>query len=304
LALPTLIFFLAELLTESFAALLVATFFLFVLERRSPITIGAVIGLGMLTRFNLAALAVVYVGYQISVNKVPLAVRNVSMAALAAVTIVTQWFLRNFVVFDGKALYSIQSGMNFLEGMVTPDGRIHGADWARLSSRCGFTIRDIEVNSASRLAFSSEPDLNRAATSAAVAELTRVNLFRLAADKLSYFWLSFDRAFETQEMQFGKRSGRLAGVFVYWLFLAMGLWGWRKCKRENPNEALLFVIYAVASSLCHEYTDTRPFCGACDSHSCFSLFESFRATRFLICPTATIARVYKNRKLESSTRII
>jgi len=251
LALPTLIFFSAELLTETFATLLVATFLLFVLERRNPSTIGAVIGLAMITRFNLAALAVAYVAYQVSVNKLTLAVRNVSVAGLVAAAIVSPWFVRNLVVFDGQALYSTQAGLNFLQGTVAPDGRIHGSDWARLSSRLGYPLQDIEVDSDARLALPSEPDLNRIAARAALKELARTNLFRLVADKLGYFWLSFDQAFETQEMQFGKRFVRLAGVFAYWLFLAMGVWGWRKCKEGNPSVARLFVIYAVVITCLH-----------------------------------------------------
>jgi hypothetical protein len=251
LALPTLIFFSAELLTETFATLLVATFLWFVLERRNPSTIGVVIGLAMITRFNLAALAVVYVAYQISVNRLTLAVRNVSVAGLVAVAIVSPWFVRNLVVFDGQALYSTQAGLNFLQGTVAPDGRIHGADWARLSSRLGYPLQDIEVNTDARLALPSELDLNRIAARAALKELARTNLFRLAADKLSYFWLSFDQVFETQEIQFDKRFVRLAGVFVYWFFLVLGLWGWRKCKEGNPNVARLFVIYAVVITFLH-----------------------------------------------------
>jgi len=251
LALPTLIFFSAELLTETFATLLVATFLLFVLERRNPSTIGAIIGFAMITRFNLAALAVVYVAYQVSVNKLTLAVRSVSVAALVAAAIVSPWFVRNLVVFDGQALYSTQAGLNFLQGTVAPDGRIHGADWAMLSSRLGYPLQDIEVDSDARLALPSEPDLNRIAARAALKELTRINLFRLVADKLGYFWLSFDQAFETQEMQFGKRFVRLAGVFAYWLFLAIGLWGWRRCRQGNPSVARLFVIYAVVITCLH-----------------------------------------------------
>ena len=141
--------------------------------------------------------------------------------------------------------------MNFLEGLISPDGRIHGADWAKLSSRCGYTLRDIEVNSDSRLAFPSEPELDRRAAYAALAELRRINVFRLVAEKLSYFWLSFDQAFETQDMQFSERIVRLAGVFGYWFFLIMGLWGWKHCRRWNPGAAELFIIYAIVVTCLH-----------------------------------------------------
>lgn len=141
--------------------------------------------------------------------------------------------------------------MNFLEGLVAPDGRIHGADWAKLSARCGYTLRDIEVNSDSRLAFPPEPELDRRAAYAGLAELRQINVLRLGAAKLSYFWLSFDQAFETQDMRFSERIVRLAGVCAYWFFLAIGLWGWRNCKRRNPGVAQLFIIYAIVVTCLH-----------------------------------------------------
>jgi len=205
----------------------------------------------MLTRFNLTALAVVYVVYQLAIKKFGLAVREVSVAGLVALVIVSPWFVRNLIVFDGRALYSTHTGMNFLEGLVTPDGRIHGDDWDKLSSRCGYTLYDIEVNSETRLAFPSEPELDQKALSAAVAELARVNLFRLSLEKLSYFWLSFDQAFKRQDVELSKRVLRLAGVFIYWIFLAMGLRGWRKCKQRYPNVTLLFVICAIVVTCLH-----------------------------------------------------
>ena len=251
LALPTLIFFSPELLTETFATLFVAVFFWMVIENGSPIAIGAVIGFAMLTRFNLTALAVVYVVYQLATKKFGVAVREVSVAGLIALAIVSPWFVRNLVVFGGQTLYSTNTGMNFLEGLAPPDGRVHGDDWDKLSSRSGYTLYDMEVNSAARLALPSEPELDRKAMRAALAELAHVNLFQLAAKKLSYFWLSFDQVFRTQDVELSKRVLRLAGVFIYWIFLAMGLRGWMKCKQRSPDVALLFVIYAIVVTCLH-----------------------------------------------------
>jgi hypothetical protein len=251
LAMPTLMFFSAELLTETFATLLVAVFFLAVLESRSAIAMGAVIGVAMLARFNLAALAVVYIAWQLFLNKLPVAVRNLSVAGAIAAAIVSPWFVRNLVVFHGQALYSTQTGMNFLEGMVTPDGRTHGDDWDKLASRCGCPVRDLEVNSASRQALPSEPELDRRAAHAAVAEVPRIHFLSLGARKLSYFWLSFDQVFETQDMERGPHLVRIACILTYWFFLVVGLRGWVKCKSRNTGVAPLFVLYAVVVTCLH-----------------------------------------------------
>ena len=81
LAFPTQLFFQAELLTETFATLIVAAFLYAVLKGTSSVAIGAIIGLGMLARFNLADLAVVYVVYESLINRSQ-AAKNIARAAL------------------------------------------------------------------------------------------------------------------------------------------------------------------------------------------------------------------------------
>ena len=201
------------------------------------------------------------------------------MAGLVAVAIVSPWFVRNLVVFNGQALYSTQTGMNILEGMVTPDGRIHGNDWEKLSSRCGYTLRDIEVNSDSRLTFPSEPELDRKAAHAAVAELSRVNLFRLGTDKLSYFWLSFDQTFGTQDMQISERFVRIAGVLMYWPLPVGRPVGMDEMQATGSRcsaivRHLCHCRHLFASSLRHEHPNPHPLCRTCASHSRWACVHS------------------------------
>jgi hypothetical protein len=240
LAAPTLVFFSAEILSETLAALIVATFFF-----------GAVIGLGMLERFNLAALAVVYVVYQFCEKKPSQAARHVMLGGLVAVAVVSPWFVRNLVTFHGRVLYSTHTGMNLLQGVITPDGRTQPSDTEKLKRSAGWVIQDIETNSVGRLAFPPEPELDRLATGAALAQLNHLNLFVLTGRKLGFFWLSFDQLFVTQSFSSVQRFERMAGVLAYWLLLGFGIAGWVKLRRRNPRAALLFAIYALTVTAMH-----------------------------------------------------
>ena len=88
LAAPTLVFFSAEILSETLAALIVAVFLYVTVTESNPVWPGAAIGLGMLERFNLATLAVTYLVYQCAAKKPAQAVRHVALAGLVAVAIV------------------------------------------------------------------------------------------------------------------------------------------------------------------------------------------------------------------------
>jgi Dolichyl-phosphate-mannose-protein mannosyltransferase len=251
LAAPTLVFFSAEILSETLAALIVAAFFYVVLTASSPIWAGAVIGLGMLERFNLATLAVAYVIYQFTAKKPSQAVRHVALAGLVAVAVVSPWFVRNLMVFHGQVLYSTHTGTNLLQGLITPDGRTQSGDTDRLKAAAGWTISDIETNSLRRTAFPPEPQLDHMATNAALAQLGHVNPFALIARKLSYFWLSFDQLFRTQNLARDKRLVRVLGILVYWFLLAIGILGWRKVRLRYPHAALLFAVYALVVTVMH-----------------------------------------------------
>ena len=158
LAAPTLVFFSAEIFSETLAALIVAAFFYVVVTEFSPIWAGAVIGLGMLERFNLGTLAVAYVVYQFAAKKPSQAVRHVALAGLVAVAIVSPWFVRNLMVFHGQVLYSTHTGTNLLQGFITPDGRTQSGDTDKLEAAAGWTISNIETNSPSRTSFPPEPN--------------------------------------------------------------------------------------------------------------------------------------------------
>jgi Dolichyl-phosphate-mannose-protein mannosyltransferase len=251
LAAPTLVFFSAEILSETLAALIVAAFFYVVVTESSPIWAGAVIGLGMLERFNLATLAVAYVVYQFAAKKPSQAARHVALAGLVAVAIVSPWFVRNLMVFHGQVLYSTHTGTNLLQGLITPDGRTQSGDTDKLEAAAGWTISDIETNSLGRTAFPPEPQLDHMATNAALAQLAHVNPFALIARKLAYFWLSFDQLFRTQDLARDKRLVRVLGILVYGFLLAIGIVGWRKVRLRNPHAALLFAVYALVVTAMH-----------------------------------------------------
>jgi hypothetical protein len=251
LATPTLMFFSAELLTETLAAVIVAVFFLLAAKDSNPAWVGVVIGLGMLERFNLAALAVAYLIYELSTKKTSSAVKHVALAGLVAVAIVGPWFARNLIVFNRQVLYSTHTGTNLLQGILTPDGRTQIGDSAKLEAAAGWTISDIETNSPERNTFPSEPQLDRMATSAALAQLRRVNLVALTTRKLGYFWLSLDQLLETKSLSRGMFLLRLPGICFYWLLLGVGIVGWRRLKLSNPDAALLFVIYPVVITAMH-----------------------------------------------------
>lgn len=251
LAAPTLIFLSAEILSETLAALIVAAFFYVVVTETSPIWAGAVIGLGMLERFNLATLAVTYVVFQFAAKKPSQAARNVVLAGVVTVSCVSPWFVRNLLVFHGQVLYSTHTGTNLLQGLITPDGRTQSGDSEKLEAMAGWTISDIETNSRSRTAFPPEPQLDHMAMNSALAQLGHVNFFALTVRKLGYFWLSFDQMFRTQQLAFNKRFVRVLGILVYWFLLAIGIVGWRKVRSRNPNAALLFAVYALVVTVMH-----------------------------------------------------
>ena len=89
------------------------------------------------------------------------------------------------------------------------------------------------------------------ATNAALAQLSHVNLFTLAARKLGYFWLSLDQLFRTQSLSRYKRFVRVLGVIVFWFLLVVGVAGWCKLRLRNPDAALLFAAYAVVVTAMH-----------------------------------------------------
>ena len=248
---PTLVFFSAEILSETVAALIVAAFIYVAVTESSPVWAGAIIGLGMLERFNLATLAVAYVVYQCAAKNAAQAVRHVALAGLVAVAIVGPWFVRNLMVFHGQVLYSTHTGTNLLQGLITPDGRTQSGDTDKLEAAAGWTISEIETNSPTRLSFPTEPQLDHMAKNAAVAQLRNANLLALAAHKLGYFWFSFDQLFRTQALSRRKFFVRALGVFVYWFLLTLGVAGWCRLRSHSPDAALLFAAYAVVVTAMH-----------------------------------------------------
>lgn len=251
LATPTLIFFSAEILSETVAALIVALFFYVIVTNRSPIWTGLIIGLGMLERFNLAALSIAYVVYQFAAKPASVAARRTALAGLIALAVVSPWIIRNLVVFHGQVIYSTHTGTNLLQGLVMPDGRTQPEESKRLEDIQRWQITDIEENTPRRTLFPSEPELDRATMALALAELRHANLFSLAARKLGYFWLGFDQMFRTQALPPSKRLIREIGVLMYWAMLAAGIAGWFKLRIRNADAARLILSYVVVVTVVH-----------------------------------------------------
>ena len=251
LAAPTLVFFSAEILSETFAALIAAAFLCAMVAEANPVWIGALIGIGMLERFNLAALAVAYLVYEFAAKKPSDAARRVALAGAVAVALVSPWFVRNLIVFHGQVVYSTHTGTNLLQGILTPDGRTQRGDVGKLEAAAGWTISDIETNSPSRTAFPPEPELDRMAMKAAVAQLAHANPLALGARKLGYFWLSLDQLLRTQDLSRKKRGVRVLGIFVYWVLLAIGVVGWWRLRSTHRDAALLFASYAAVVTAMH-----------------------------------------------------
>ena len=194
---------------------------------------------------------VAYLVYLFIAKAPSLAARRVAVAALAAVAVVSPWFVRNLVVFHGQVLYSTHTGTNLLQGLIMPDGRSQGEEFTRLESLQGWSITDIEMNSPRRTTFPAEPELDRSAKTLAIAQLSHVNLFSLTARKLGYFWLGFDQMFRTEALPRSKRVVRELGVLAYWILLLAGIAGWLKLRRSNPDAARLFLSYAVVITVMH-----------------------------------------------------
>lgn len=73
------------------------------------------------------------------------------------------WLIRNQIAFQGKILYSTLSGLNAIEGVLTPQDRALPEDNDRIMAAGGWLFSDIETNDALRLQYPSEAELNREA---------------------------------------------------------------------------------------------------------------------------------------------
>lgn len=255
LALPTLVYVSAELQTEALAALFTALFLLSATDpRRSPrqgVELGAYSGLAALCRFNAALLPPIgFVGCLWRGRQL----KRGLIACVVAGVLIAPWVLRNAIVFHGRILYSSHGGINLLEGVLTPQGRGQPGEGEKLRAAVGWMHTDIERNDSYRLRFPSEDRLDEQARSAALAAWKNLGIgarFRLLAGKLACFWLSTDQLIDTTSFSRGQRYLRSAGVVVYWMVLALSVFGWRHLLRRNRQVAWFLCFFAAVVSVAH-----------------------------------------------------
>jgi 4-amino-4-deoxy-L-arabinose transferase-like glycosyltransferase len=259
LFLPTLLIFPTELMTECLATFLVAMFFDCLLlnpaltRRSTAVLLGLTVGLSTLLRFNMAALGFVALFALGKGMDWPLAGRRMLLMTAVATLVVAPWLVRNLIVFHGRVLLSTQGGMNAVQGVLTPQGRVQGNDVTLLHDALGWQAGDLESNSPPVLPIPAEPELDRRAW--VVASRLWGNeswrLIPLSLSKLGYFWLSTDQLFWTRSFSREQRVVRSSGVIVHWIVLAFAVVGWRRLSRAHRDEAKLLLAYAVLISLLH-----------------------------------------------------
>ncbi len=257
---PTLVEMNGEILTEATATLFVAIFLLLFVEyffRPRWIVLaglGCAVGLGSLTRFNVALLAVVGLCLVFFEKDGPPRWQGVSVAALLPLLIVSPWLIRNWSVFHGAALFSTHGGLDALEGVVTPQGRALPGDAEKLRAEVGWVPPiDVETNSRSRLYLPEEPVLDRQCWAAAMRAWRRLGwgLIPVETEKVSGFWLSTDQLLWTGSFPVRLRVARALGVLVYWAILGMAIFGWFQLQARNVRLARLFLIYVLFVTAMH-----------------------------------------------------
>lgn len=258
MAFPTLIFFTGELLTECLAALITSLFLLLILgadiaEQRSAVFVGLLIGIGTLTRFNLAVLGIVFSLILLRRVGIKRSILPTTVAATISILIVSPWLVRNLVTFHGSVLLSSQTGYNLVQGILTPDGRTQTGETNKLNNSEGWVVQELEVNSPMRLKLPDEGTLNRRATSHVLSlwYQNRQEAFVLLLQKIGYFWLSTDQAFETRSFSARSRVIRLCGTAFYWLVLLLVIVGFFRLRGSQPEIAASILIFAATVTLFH-----------------------------------------------------
>ncbi len=256
LALPTLVFISTELQTEQLSTFLTVLFLLFYFRvirgmKNCAIPMGMTSGFLSLVRFNAALLpligAVVCWWSQRTL-------KGALVVCFVAGLIVLPWIVHNAEVFHGKILFSSHGGINFLEGVLTPDGRAQNGEGERVRAAVGWMHTDIETNDSHRLLFPSEDQLDIQARAAAVREWENLGWtprIRLLTGKCLSFWLSTDQLFETKSFSDTQRRLRAAGVIVYWIVLAFAFVGWTRLYSSSRVLALEIGFYVAFVTLAH-----------------------------------------------------
>jgi 4-amino-4-deoxy-L-arabinose transferase-like glycosyltransferase len=257
---PTLVEMNGEILTEATATLFTAIF-LYLLVRYierpnwTALTgLALTMGIGILTRFNMVLLVLIVLAVMFFWEKGLPKWRSAAIVTCLPLLVISPWLVRNLVVFHGAVLLSTGSGINAIQGIVTPQGRALPGDSDRLRAAVGWVPPvQIETNSPSRYELPGEPALDQQCWRATIAiwRATGWGLVPLALKKLSYFWLSTDQLLWTGAFSPRQRLARATGVIGYLLLLSLGLVGWFRLRAVRPMLARIFLLYAVAVTLFH-----------------------------------------------------
>jgi 4-amino-4-deoxy-L-arabinose transferase-like glycosyltransferase len=257
---PTLADMNGEILTEA-PATLFATIFLcllaeYLLQPRWIVLFGLgwVVGLGALTRFNMALLGVVVLCVVVLRKGGLPRWQGAAVTVLLPLILISPWLIRNFVVFHGAALFSTHAGMDALQGVLVPQARALPGDAEKLRAEVGWVPPvDIETNSPARLRLPAEPVLDRQCSIATRKVWRRIGwgLIPIEVKKLSYFWLSTDQLLWTGSFRPRERVERAIGVLVYWAILAVALFGWVQLRARNVQLARTFLFYAALVTVMH-----------------------------------------------------
>ena len=159
----------------------------------------------------------------------------------------------DLIVFHGRVLLSTQGGINAVQGVLTPQGRVQGGDLTLLHNVLGWQAGDIESDTPPDFSIPAEPELDRRAWVLAF-HLWRNESWRLiplSLSKLGYFWLSTDQVFWTRSFSGTQRIMRFCGVLVHWIVMVFAVAGWKRLSREHSDEARFLLAYAVLISLLH-----------------------------------------------------
>jgi len=257
---PTLVEMNGEILTEAPATLFTAVFlYLVVRYMERPtwlILIGfsCFIGVGALVRFNMALLGFVALAVVLSQKSDPQRWRRASVVPALALLVISPWLTRNLAVFHGQVLFSTHSGLDALEGVLTPQGRALPGDHERLVAAVGWEPPvEVETNNPSRYNLPAEPILDRECWNAALKLWRQMNiaLIPLALRKVADFWLSTDQLFWTGAFRTRARLMRGAGVLFYWILLVLAVAGWFRLRSTNPHVAKIFLLYAALVTAMH-----------------------------------------------------
>ena len=257
---PTLVEMNGEILTESIATLFIALSLYYLVcyykERRWSMIAGSAgaIGFGVLFRFNVILIALFAFALILFIERGLRRWRGAATLFLFPFLVVSPLLARNLKVFHGSVLLSTGSGINAIQGILTPQGRALPGDSDKLRAAVGWVPPiQIETNSPSRSELPAEPILDRECWSATRRAWKQIGwgLIPLAFKKLSYFWLSTDQILWTSAFSPFQRSVRAMGVIIYLSYLGVALIGWFRLRGIEPLLARVFLWYAVVVTLFH-----------------------------------------------------